>query len=124
IEAGFNERANFGPADAATFPSGAHYCEVEIDEETGTVTLTRYVAVDDVGRVLNPLLCEGQIHGGIVQGIGQVLMEHIRYDPESGQLLSGSFQDYCMPRADDFCDFELANNNHPTHRNPLGVRAV
>jgi carbon-monoxide dehydrogenase large subunit len=124
IETGFTERANFGPADAATFPSGVHYCEVEIDEDTGTVALTRYVAVDDVGRVLNPLLCEGQIHGGIVQGIGQVLMEHIRYDPESGQLLSGSFQDYCMPRADDFCDFELANNNHPSDRNPLGVKGV
>jgi carbon-monoxide dehydrogenase large subunit len=124
IETGFTERANFGPADAATFPSGAHYCEVEIDAETGTVALTRYVAVDDVGQVLNPLLCEGQIHGGIVQGIGQVLMEDIRYDAESGQLLSGSFQDYCMPRAGDFCDFELGNNPHPTDRNPLGVKGV
>jgi carbon-monoxide dehydrogenase large subunit len=88
------------------------------------VALTRYVAVDDVGQVLNPLLCEGQIHGGIVQGIGQVLMEDIRYDATSGQLLSGSFQDYCMPRAGDFCDFELANNPHPTDRNPLGVKGV
>jgi aerobic carbon-monoxide dehydrogenase large subunit len=124
IEAGFSERANFGPPGCATFPSGAHYCEVEIDEETGEVALTRYVAVDDVGRVLNPLLCEGQIHGGIVQGAGQALMEDLAYDPESGQLLTGSFQDYAMPRADDFCDFVLANNPTLTDRNPLGVKGV
>src|SRR5271170_6904090 len=80
IETGFTERANFGPAGSATFPSGAHLCEVEIDAETGEVTLTCYTAVDDCGRILNPLLCEGQIHGGIVQGIGQVLMENIVYD--------------------------------------------
>jgi carbon-monoxide dehydrogenase large subunit len=124
IETGFTERSNFGPAGSATFPSGAHLCEVEIDADTGTVVLTRYTAVDDCGRILNPLLCEGQIHGGIVQGIGQVLMENIVYDPESGQLLSGSFQDYCMPRADDFCHFELGKNESPTDRNPLGVKGV
>ena len=124
IEPGFTERANFGPAGSATFPSGAHLCEVEIDQETGAVALTRYVAVDDVGRVLNPLLCEGQIHGGIVQGLGQALMEDLVYDPDSGQLLTGSFQDYAMPRADDFCHFELANNSSPTSRNPLGVKGV
>jgi aerobic carbon-monoxide dehydrogenase large subunit len=124
IEVGFTERANFGPAGSATFPSGAHVCEVEIDEETGAVALTRYTAVDDVGRVLNPLLCEGQIHGGIVQGLGQALMEEVVYDPESGQLVTGSFQDYAMPRADDLCDFRLANNSTPTLRNPLGVKGV
>jgi carbon-monoxide dehydrogenase large subunit len=124
IEAGFSERANFGPAGSATFPSGAHLCEVEIDEATGAVELTRYTAVDDVGRVLNPLLCEGQIHGGIVQGLGQALMEDMVYDPASGQLLTGSFQDYCMPRAGDFCDFRLANNPTLTGRNPLGVKGV
>src|SRR5271169_4763346 len=124
IETGFTERANFGPAGSATFPSGAHLCEVEIDAETGEVTLTRYTAVDDCGRILNPLLCDGQIHGGIVQGIGQVLMENIVYDAESGQLLSGSFQDYCMPRADDFCHFALGKNESPTDRNPLGVKGV
>ena len=124
IETGFSERANFGPPGCATFPSGAHYCEVEIDQETGEVVLTRYVAVDDVGRVLNPLLCEGQIHGGIVQGVGQALMEDLVYDQSTGQLLSGSFQDYCMPRADDFCHFELANNPTLTGRNPLGVKGV
>ena len=124
LEVGFSERANFGPPGCATFPSGAHYCEVEIDEETGAVALTRYVAVDDVGRVLNPLLCEGQIHGGIVQGAGQALMEDLVYDQGTGQLLTGSFQDYAMPRADDFCYFELANNPTLTDRNPLGVKGV
>jgi aerobic carbon-monoxide dehydrogenase large subunit len=123
IETGFTERANFGPEGSATFPSGAHVAEIEIDAETGTVALTRYTAVDDCGVVLNPLLAEGQIHGGIVQGIGQVLMESIVYD-ESGQLLSGSFQDYCMPRADNFCFFELGNNVSPSDRNPLGVKGV
>jgi aerobic carbon-monoxide dehydrogenase large subunit len=123
IETGFTERANFGPNGSATFPSGAHLAEVEIDAETGQVKLTRYTAVDDCGVVLNPLLAEGQIHGGVVQGIGQVLMENIVYD-ESGQLLSGSFQDYCMPRADDFCHFDLGNNESPTDRNPLGVKGV
>ena len=124
IEPGFSERANFGPAGSATFPSGAHLAEVEIDEETGEVALTRYVAVDDVGRVLNPLLCEGQIQGGIVQGVGQALMEDLVYDEASGQLLTGSFQDYCMPRAGDFCDFTLASNPTLTGRNPLGVKGV
>src|SRR5215467_7344978 len=124
LEVGFSERANFGPPGCATFPSGAHCCEVEIDLETGAVALARYVAVDDVGRVLNPLLCEGQIHGGIVQGAGQALMEDLLYDQGTGQLLTGSFQDYAMPRADDFCHFELANNPTLTDRNPLGVKGV
>jgi carbon-monoxide dehydrogenase large subunit len=124
IETGFTDRANFGPPNSATFPSGAHLCEVEIDAETGQVALTRYTAVDDCGTILNPLLCEGQIHGGIVQGIGQVLMENIVYDTGSGQLLSGSFQDYCMPRADDFCHFELGKNESPSPNNPLGVKGV
>ncbi len=123
IEAGFTERSNFGPEDAATFPSGAHVCEVEIDIDTGQVALVRYCAVDDVGTMLNPLLCEGQIHGGIVQGLGQALLENIVYD-EAGQLVTGSFQDYAMPRADNFCRFELAENATPTARNPLGVKGV
>jgi carbon-monoxide dehydrogenase large subunit len=124
VETGFTERANFGPADPATFPAGAHLCEVEIDEETGEVALTRYAAVDDVGRVLNPLLCEGQIHGGIVQGVGQALMEDVVYDPASGQLVSASFQDYCMPRADQFCVFDVGSNPTLTEKNPLGVKGV
>jgi aerobic carbon-monoxide dehydrogenase large subunit len=124
MEAGFTERSNYGPADAATFPSGAHVCEVEIDAETGEVELVRYCAVDDCGTMLNPLLCEGQIHGGVVQGLGQALLENLVYDPESGQLLSGSFQDYAMPRADNFCLFELRENSSPTPKNPLGVKGV
>ncbi|HZT89427.1 MAG TPA: xanthine dehydrogenase family protein molybdopterin-binding subunit [Stellaceae bacterium] len=124
IEAGFTERSNYGPPGSATFPSGAHLCEVEIDAETGEVSLSRYVAVDDCGTVLNPLICEGQIHGGVVQGIGQALLENIAYDPDSGQLATGSFQDYAMPRADNFCAFELANNPVPTRLNPLGVKGV
>ena len=124
IEVGFTERSNFGPENAATFPSGTHVCEVEIDAETGAVTLTRYCAVDDVGTMLNPLLCEGQIHGGIVQGLGQALLENLAYDPQSGQLLTGSFLDYAMPRADNFCRFELRENATPTDRNPLGVKGV
>ena len=86
--------------------------------------MTRYAAVDDVGRVLNPLLCEGQIHGGIVQGVGQALMEAVVYDPASGQLVTGSFQDYCMPRADQFCNFDVENNPTLTEKNPLGVKGV
>src|SRR5579862_58431 len=124
VELGFTERSNYGPANSATFPSGAHICEIEIDEETGKLAIVRYSAVDDVGRVLNPLICEGQIQGGIVQGLGQALCEDIVYDEKNGQLLSGSFQDYCMPRADDFCDFALGNNTSPTTRNPLGVKGV
>jgi carbon-monoxide dehydrogenase large subunit len=124
VDAGFTERSNFGPADYATYPAGAHVCEVEIDPDTGLIRLMRYCAVDDCGTVLNPLLCEGQIHGGIVQGLGQVLSENIVYDPDSGQLLSGSFQDYAMPRADMFCRFELRENPVPTKRNPLGVKGV
>jgi aerobic carbon-monoxide dehydrogenase large subunit len=123
VEVGFTERTNYGPSNAATFPSGAHICEVEIDAETGKLALTRYSAVDDVGTVLNPLICEGQIQGGIVQGLGQVMGEDIVYD-EHGQLLTGSFMDYCMPRADDFCDFTLGANCSPTNRNPLGVKGV
>ena len=123
VEVGFTERSNYGPADAATFPSGAHVCEVEIDRDTGEVALKRYCAVDDVGTMLNPLLCEGQIHGGIVQGLGQALYENLVYD-DDGQLMTGSFQDYAMPRADNFCRFELAENSSPTDKNPLGVKGV
>jgi carbon-monoxide dehydrogenase large subunit len=84
-----------------TFPNGCHVCEVEIDPDTGVVGVVRYAVVDDVGTVINPLTLKGQIHGGVVQGLSQVLFERIEYDPESGQLLTGSFMDYCMPRADD-----------------------
>ncbi len=126
IEPGLYEHGEFGMGvgGAPTFPNGSHMAEVEIDADTGKVTLVRYSAVDDAGTILNPLLFDGQIHGGIAQGAGQILMEDIHYDRDSGQLLTGSFMDYCMPRADDFCDFRISAQVIPTERNPLGVKGV
>jgi carbon-monoxide dehydrogenase large subunit len=106
------------------FPNGCHACEVEVDPETGAVTLDRYVAVDDVGIAINPLICEGQVHGGLGQGIGQALMEHAFYDRASGQLMAGSFQDYAMPRAEHFCDFVTELEEIPAKTNPLGVKGI
>ncbi|MEK9683326.1 MAG: xanthine dehydrogenase family protein molybdopterin-binding subunit [Rhodospirillaceae bacterium] len=126
IEPGLYEHGEFGMGQGQrpTYPNGCHLAEVEIDKETGEVEIVRYTAVDDAGTILNPILFDGQVHGGIVQGAGQILMENVNYDPESGQLLSGSFMDYCMPRAGDFCDFNIAANEVPTGRNPLGVKGV
>jgi carbon-monoxide dehydrogenase large subunit len=106
------------------FPNGCHICELEVDRETGTVEMQRYSIVDDVGTVMNPLLLEGQIIGGVAQGVGQALMEDIRFDPASGQLLTGSFMDYAMPRADDFCAMTMKSNPVPTKTNPLGVKGA
>ena len=106
------------------FPNGCHICELEIDPETGTVEICRYSVVDDVGTVMNPLLLEGQIIGGIAQGVGQILLEDIRFDAESGQLLTGSFMDYAMPRADDFSPIHCESNPVPTKTNPLGVKGA
>jgi carbon-monoxide dehydrogenase large subunit len=106
------------------FPNGCHICELEIDDETGEVEILRYSVVDDVGTVMNPLLLEGQICGGIAQGIGQVLMEDIRFDPASGQLLTGSFMDYAMPRASDLSAIHCDSNPVPTQTNPLGVKGA
>ncbi len=105
------------------FPGGAHVCEVEIDPETGTVEVASYVAVDDCGRVMNPTLVEGQLHGGIVQGVGQALAEHCVYDA-GGQLLTGSFMDYAMPRSDMVKDFKLYEHSVPSPTNPLGVKGT
>jgi len=107
-----------------TFPNGAQTAEVEVDPQTGEVTLLRYVAVDDYGTLINPLLTESQVHGGLAQGIGQALMEEARYDADSGQLLSATFMDYAMPRAADLPDFELAMVEVPTKANPLGVKGA
>jgi carbon-monoxide dehydrogenase large subunit len=109
---------------AQTFPNGCHIVEVEIDPNTGSVAIERYTIVDDFGRTINPLLLEGQVHGGIVQGIGQALLEHAVYDPDSGQLLSGSFMDYAMPRAGDMPSFAFSTHNVPTTANPLGVKGA
>src|SRR6266446_1236571 len=106
------------------FPNGCHICELEIDEETGAVEILRYSVVDDVGTVMNPLLLEGQICGGIAQGVGQVLMEDIRFDQRSGQLLTGSFMDYAMPRADTLSAIHCESNPVPTQTNPLGVKGA
>ncbi len=105
-------------------PNGAAACEVEIDPETGEIAIVRYATVDDVGRAINPMIVEGQVHGGIAQGIGQALMEQTVYDAESGQLLSGSFMDYCLPRADDLPSFLGRLNDCPTANNPLGVKGA
>jgi carbon-monoxide dehydrogenase large subunit len=108
--------------DRITFPSGTHAAEVEIDIETGVVTLRRYLAVDDYGRIINPLLTKGQVQGGVAQGIGQALLEHTVYDPQSGQLLSGSLLDYALPRADDLPALDITLDGLPTAANPLGVK--
>jgi carbon-monoxide dehydrogenase large subunit len=122
MEPGFSETAAFVPP-AVTFPNGTQICEVEIDEETGAVAITRYTVVDDVGRMVNPMLVKGQIHGGVVQGLGQGLFEELTYD-RTGQLLTGSFMDYAIPRADDVPFFEVDNHEVLTRVNPLGAKGV
>jgi aerobic carbon-monoxide dehydrogenase large subunit len=112
------------PTGLPNYPNGCHICEVEIDEETGAVEIVRYTVVDDVGTVVNPLLLKGQIQGGIVQGAGQALMEDFSLDADSGQVIAGSFMDYCMPRAANFCSFNIGNNEVPTPTNPLGVKGA
>jgi aerobic carbon-monoxide dehydrogenase large subunit len=123
MEPGFSETAAFTPP-AVTFPNGCHICEVEIDEETGAVRVVRYTVVDDVGRMVNPMLVKGQIHGGVVQGLGQGLFERLAHDGETGQLLTGSFMDYALPRADDVPGFEVDAHEVPTQVNPLGAKGV
>ncbi len=109
--------------ESATYPNGTHICEVEIDPETGATRIERYTIVDDFGFTLNPLLLEGQVHGGVAQGAGQALMERAVYDGD-GQLLSASFMDYCMPRADDFAPIEFETRNVPSTTNPLGLKGA
>ena len=121
---GLDGAGTFG-ADPPNFPNGAHVCEVEVDPDTGAVAIDRYVVVDDVGIVINPLICEGQIDGGLAQGIGQALLENVVYDRETGQLLSGSFTDYAMPRSDDMPRAMAAEFIEiPCKTNPLGVKGV
>jgi carbon-monoxide dehydrogenase large subunit len=116
--------AGFSTGNKNTFPNGCHVCELEIDEDTGSTRILRYTVVDDFGVLVNPLIVEGQIHGGIVQGAGQILLEDARFDPQSGQLLSGSFQDYAMPRADDFPGFAIDFHNVPCTTNVLGIKGA
>ena len=110
------ELAAYVPQDYPLETSGAHVAEVEIDPDTGIVQLVNYTAVDDVGTVINPMIVEGQLHGGIVQGIGQALCENCVYDSASGQLLSGSFMDYCMPRADKYAERAHAHGREGLRR--------
>ena len=112
------------PGGAPNYPNGCQVCEVEVDPETGAVRIDRFAAVDDLGMVINPMICEGQIHGGIAQGVGQALFENIVYDGESGQLITGSFLDYGMPRADDFPPFVSELVEIPAKTNPLGIKGI
>jgi aerobic carbon-monoxide dehydrogenase large subunit len=120
LEPGLKEGAFFDPTNF-TFPAGVHICEVEIDPETGVTRIDRWTAVDDFGSVINPMIVEGQVHGGIVQGVGQALLEGAIYNKD-GQLVTASFMDYAMPRADDVPSFELDFNNVPAPSNPLGIK--
>jgi aerobic carbon-monoxide dehydrogenase large subunit len=123
LEGGLYETGTFAPQDN-TYPNGCHICEVEIDPETGALDIVRYVVIDDVGTVVNPIGLKGQIHGGVAQGLGQALMEQVVYDPASGQNLTGSFMDYAMPRADVMPYMEIHSNPVPTKRNPLGAKGA
>ena len=120
LEPGLNENAFYDPANF-TFPAGTYVCEVEVDRDTGVVRIERFTAVDDFGNIINPMIVEGQVHGGLVQGIGQALTEGCRYD-DSGQLVTGSFMDYCVPRADDVPSFKVDTRETPCTHNPLGVK--
>ena len=122
MEPGLNASAVYHQRKA-NYPSGSHVCELEIDEETGAVEIVRYNVVDDVGNVMNPLLLKGQIHGGVAMGIGQMLMEDIKYD-ENGELLTASFMDYAMPHADTVPYMEVKSHPCPTPSNPLGVKGA
>ena len=105
----------------SAYPNGCHVCEVEIDPDTGNIEVVKYTAVNDFGTIINPMLVDGQTHGGVVQGIGQTLLEHVVYD-EQGQLLTGSFMDYAMPRAHHAPNFEVLSHPVPAKTNPLGVK--
>lgn len=122
LEPGLDFSSFYDPKNF-TYPYGCHICVVEVDKETGETKVKRFIAVDDVGTVINPMIVDGQIHGGLAQGIGQALMEGVEYD-ETGQLINGSYMDYTMPRADDFPMFELDRQETPCPHNPLGVKGA
>ena len=121
LEPGLNETAFYDPTNF-TFPAGTHICEVEIDPDTGVVEIAGFTACDDFGNIINPMIVEGQVHGGLAQGIGQALLENCVYDAESGQLLTGSYMDYAMPRADDLPSFKVSTRVTPCTHNPLGAK--
>ncbi len=121
LEPGLNESAFYDPTNF-TFPAGSHICEVEIDPDTGATRIVSFAAVDDFGNIINPMIVEGQVHGGLAQGIGQALLEGCIYDRESGQLLTGTLMDYALPRADDLPSFKVATEVTACTHNPLGVK--
>tara|TARA_R110002072_G_scaffold11668_13_gene52335 strand:- start:2666 stop:5026 length:2361 start_codon:yes stop_codon:yes gene_type:complete len=121
VEPGLEETAFYDPGNF-TYPAGVHIAEVEIDPETGITSVLDWVAVDDFGKVVNPMIVEGQVHGGVAQGIGQALLESTVYDPDSGQLITGSYMDYCMPRADNLPNFRVDTTETACTHNPLGVK--
>jgi aerobic carbon-monoxide dehydrogenase large subunit len=120
LEPGLKEGAFYDPVNF-TFPAGCHICEIEVDPETGASEIVAWTAVDDFGTLVNPMIVEGQVHGGVAQGIGQALMESAIYDPR-GQLVTGSMMDYCMPRADNLPNFQVATTMTPSPSNPLGIK--
>ena len=119
-EPGLKETSFFDPVNFS-FPAGTHICEVEVDPDTGETKVAKYTAIDDFGTIINPLIVEGQVHGGLVQGIGQALYENCHYD-DSGQLVTASYMDYTMPRADNFPEFNLGFTCTPATSNPLGTK--
>jgi len=121
LEPGLNENAFYDPTNF-TYPAGSYVCEVEVDPETGRTKVESFVAVDDFGNLVNPMIVEGQVQGGLAQGLGQAMLEGCVYDKRSGQLLTGSYMDYAMPRADDLPNFKIATTNTPCTHNPLGVK--
>jgi len=121
MEPGLKEGAFYDPANF-TFPAGCYICEVEVDPETGTTSILKFVAADDFGKIINPMIVEGQVHGGLAQGIGQALIEGTSYDPETGQLMTASYMDYQMPRAGDLPSFEISHQTTPCTTNPLGIK--
>ena len=121
LEPGLDESAFYDPANF-TFPAGCHICEVEVDPDTGHTKIVNWSAVDDFGKVINPMIVDGQVHGGIAHGVGQALLESCIYDEETGQLLTGSLNDYCLPRADDLPSFKVDMTETPCPHNPLGVK--
>ncbi|MCB1694017.1 MAG: xanthine dehydrogenase family protein molybdopterin-binding subunit, partial [Pseudomonadales bacterium] len=120
LEPGLAEKAFYDPKNF-TYPAGTHICEVEIDPDTGVTQIASFTAVDDFGNVINPMIVEGQVHGGLAQGIGQALLEGCVYD-EFGQLQTGSYMDYCMPRADDLPNFTVGMTITPCTHNPIGAK--
>jgi carbon-monoxide dehydrogenase large subunit len=122
VEPGLEENSYYDPNNF-TFPNSAHIAQVEVDKDTGEIIVQKYIAVDDVGTIINPMIVEGQIVGGVAQGIGQALWEEAVYD-ENGQLLTGSLMDYAVPRADGLPAIEVSNNVTPSPHNPLGVKGA